>query len=411
MLYHGIKMEDNLNEIYYSTWECRKLFERYHSIIGTQASWVEDSETQFSLWAYDIHADKVGHSSLDYRVRNRDDIRKVIVNLIEGISSGIDGLIEKGIYHLLSFFVRVLISVNIATVERPNGPLMTPLAVLQDEHQYYIETNLAMLQSLSYALRRSGLRLRHERADQALPFSPTSYNNLRRHLTTTLLVRAYEMEAIMALRRNGQHIVAMLLYAWARDPSRLGPIQQAIIDGVVTRRNRISFARNPWSTGHQEVPNQAAILSQETLQRTTSSKREAESSLSGDRTRRYHIGAASRSQRPRGQALQSTRLALHPRQLPQATFDYSTEPGSASANRVWRRSSSRTATEIGSSFLVPHLGGQEKNLGLLTELSHVDRLDYYPPRPRHLPGQKTFTCPYCCHQLPDDYLQTKSRWW
>ena len=90
-------MDEDDDEIFQLTWETIQLFERSRDIPGfAKNDWLEEKQSQFNWWAYNIKADKTGHSSLDYRVRNRADIKSVIVGLINGISQALDETLRAG---------------------------------------------------------------------------------------------------------------------------------------------------------------------------------------------------------------------------------------------------------------------------------------------------------------------------
>lgn len=92
--------EENSEDIFTATWQCRKLFDRCLSTSNAthdqELEWLENAETEFKLWAFSIKADKAGHSSLDFRVRNRPDICKTTLDLIAGISAGLDEFLGRG---------------------------------------------------------------------------------------------------------------------------------------------------------------------------------------------------------------------------------------------------------------------------------------------------------------------------
>lgn len=89
---------DDDDEIFQLTWETIQLFERSRAIPGFAIDgWLEGKQAEFNWWAYIIKADKTGQSSLDYRVRNRPDIKYVIASLINGISQALDQCLRAGI--------------------------------------------------------------------------------------------------------------------------------------------------------------------------------------------------------------------------------------------------------------------------------------------------------------------------
>jgi len=81
---------DNGDEIYQLTKACSDLFTECQLIAPlTQNDWIENKLGDFNLWSVGIRASSTGHSSLDYRVRDRPDIKGVIVGLLDGIKSAL----------------------------------------------------------------------------------------------------------------------------------------------------------------------------------------------------------------------------------------------------------------------------------------------------------------------------------
>ena len=52
--------------------------------------WIENRCADFSLWASGIGGFKPGHASLDYRLRNRQDIQDVINDLLEELQARLE---------------------------------------------------------------------------------------------------------------------------------------------------------------------------------------------------------------------------------------------------------------------------------------------------------------------------------
>lgn len=48
--------------------------------------WIDKMSAEFNWWSLGMGATKRSHSSLDYRVQNRDDVRNVIVNLLDSLT-------------------------------------------------------------------------------------------------------------------------------------------------------------------------------------------------------------------------------------------------------------------------------------------------------------------------------------
>jgi hypothetical protein len=85
--------------IYKQTLECRQLFTECEGISELDGQdWLDDRQADFNWWAYGINADKIGRSSLDYRVRERPDIKRVFLGLLEGIALALTESQRIGLY-------------------------------------------------------------------------------------------------------------------------------------------------------------------------------------------------------------------------------------------------------------------------------------------------------------------------
>lgn len=60
--------------------------------------WLEDRAADFTWWFHGLKAQKTGRSSLDYRLRNRPDIQRIISGLLDGLVSAMEALLQSGPY-------------------------------------------------------------------------------------------------------------------------------------------------------------------------------------------------------------------------------------------------------------------------------------------------------------------------
>lgn len=105
----------------------------------SKLGWVERCQADFNLWTYGLKATSTGKSSLDYRVREREDVRNVICDLLDGLAESLQSCLE-------------------ASTE-PEGV---------EDLEFDIRTVLKQLSRIHVAIRRAGNNLRHQRADAAL---------------------------------------------------------------------------------------------------------------------------------------------------------------------------------------------------------------------------------------------------
>ncbi|KAK3324954.1 hypothetical protein B0H66DRAFT_547158 [Apodospora peruviana] len=358
-------------------WECIGLFERCCSLAAFQVNdWFEEQQAEFNWWTQSLKADRTGHSSLDYRLRNRPDIANVVTELINGISTALDECLRGD-------------KLDVPSGEQGRGrELSGPF--------YYIRTNLDLLTSLSVAIIRSGTKLRYGRADAALKIASPRYDPLRRHLAALLIPpsglaapasRREEVTAQDVAPQSSPDVIG----AWL-DGSRLTRVQRAMIDAVIVRHNRICYARAPW-----RIPTDAQ--SEPKLRLTAST-----------------VAGAVAASTPTSIHRPSTNSPVLARQSPRTTAA-SSQPSVAWRPRAPRTAaslsilaSSMPATDIGSSFTLAAPMEPEKAVRDITVNTGIGLGLEYPPRPLIDSNAKGFKCPFCSQTLPREYLDTKTRW-
>lgn len=89
------------------TLECQALFESCQENPHlSEDDWIDKMSAEFNWWSLGIGAAKGGHSSLDYRVQTRDDVRSTLVNLLESLATSLNKYIDVGtsiLFPLVSF--------------------------------------------------------------------------------------------------------------------------------------------------------------------------------------------------------------------------------------------------------------------------------------------------------------------
>ncbi|KAJ8128123.1 hypothetical protein O1611_g5513 [Lasiodiplodia mahajangana] len=210
-----------------------------------------------------------------------------------------------------------------------------------------------------------GFLTRHvERARNQLPdlgsrfrdvdklYDERQHDELRRHLTTLVLVRPYHLALLNKLPGLGFTAVQIVARAWLTDVSRLNNVQVRLIDGVMIRRHRIMFA------------------TKDTHDRGQPSKDEEQ-----------NAPEASRSQHQKGLVTQDdstfsncspVRLQPPPRNTsPQVTL---TEPSATAA------------------------------------YSRIIAIQDYPPKPEFAAETTARNCPFCGNRLSDRELSSNTAW-
>ncbi|KAJ4315281.1 hypothetical protein N0V84_008436 [Fusarium piperis] len=81
--------------IQHRTLKCHALFESCQSNSNRSGDdWLDKMSAEFNWWSLGIGAAKGGHSSLDYRVQTREDVRNTLVNLLESLATSLNKYID-----------------------------------------------------------------------------------------------------------------------------------------------------------------------------------------------------------------------------------------------------------------------------------------------------------------------------
>ncbi|KAK8103236.1 hypothetical protein PG984_016382 [Apiospora sp. TS-2023a] len=208
---------------------CQALFDicQQHHIFAED--WIDKMSAAFNWWSLGIGAAKSGHSSLDRRVQSRDDVKNLIVSLLESLKISLGNCIE--------------IATN--RDETQEGPDDTSHL---DEQVYYIRTTLQYLSKISASIRKSGTRFRHQRADRRLEQRAPKLEGFRRYMLWIILVGPSKMHLLNSLLQR-QTLTGditwtkawITLKAYFSDEQRLSPVQRRLIHANLVRRNRFDF--------------------------------------------------------------------------------------------------------------------------------------------------------------------------
>ncbi|KAF5636080.1 chitin synthase activator [Fusarium sp. NRRL 52700] len=393
------------NDLCRRTQECLFLFQ---SIPGHRTladnDWFEDCAADFAWWAHGLKAQKTGRSSLDYRLRERLDVHRVIAGLLDSLALALKGYLQpdKGQESIRD-------DVDDEASESDKSTSNSSWSELSDEvrqpddkdavadtpdtensdPRFYIETNLKLLAKISVAIRRSGQKLRYLKADAYLRdhLDDEEYTLLRNHLLFLILVGSYEQKLLtelgrLAINQEIPKAVEIVVRSWIVDPSRATSTQQRLIEANVVRRNRIAYARR--FIGKNVIPKKPQEDAATTI--TPSQRPEA-------------LLGPAREASTFGTDTKETFSIPNPVQLLPAPQ----EPTESLTAKTL------TATELGSQFILPiimPLEPKKEALSIVTKITQTGTNQDYPA----CPGKKgSFQCPYCVQVLSEDYA-AKSRW-
>lgn len=66
--------------------------------------WLEIGYAEFNLWSFGLKASRSDRSSLDYKVRQRADLREIIVDLLDGLDESLTQCLDLGELGLIPGF-------------------------------------------------------------------------------------------------------------------------------------------------------------------------------------------------------------------------------------------------------------------------------------------------------------------
>ena len=188
-----------------------------NSTLG-RLNWIERGQADFNLWTYGLKAASTGKSSLDYRVRERPDLRNVICDLLDGLAESLQSCLE-------------------AATEGEG----------LDYLEFDIKTVLKQLSRIHVAIRRAGNKLRHQRADNELDetLRLEEYQEWKQDMEDLLTMGIYDQI------RNRKYEVAQM-------PSNkpLSRTQNRLIHANLVRRNRIRYAKKTMEESQRQAARQ-----------------------------------------------------------------------------------------------------------------------------------------------------------
>lgn len=391
--------------IYKAATSCRRLFNSCVSSVPfpEHATSIRSAQGDFNLWCAAIGVTSVGKSSLDYRLRDHEDIRDKVCNWLASLEAsleryyhGIDGKCgsrtEHGPQDQVDCFTEVddgdMVEDETAA---PDSPLSTASPAASDsvmdedsgsdsfmpdeappgadsiaiECISYIRTSLDRLASISLIIRKAGSKYRFERADRAL--KEDDFTDFSIHLTQVIL-RAFPVPDAAQLKP--QQLIDRL-----SDNGRLTAVQKQLIRANILRKNRIEYVNRHRGEKLSTVKDAKQVADSHGGDKSSSIP---PSSLSGH--------TVSRLSRPLEKRAPESN----------ASFKAATTAPSA------MDSAAPTATDMDSHFDA-HARSTASNL---TRVGAT--LDY--PRCPNIGQNHQLICPYCLDILPSSYLKSEQAW-
>lgn len=266
---------------------CLRLFAqclRIEELSSARFLWFEDCQARFRWWAFSLKASSTGRGSLDRILAHRSDVRDAIHGVLETLASALgsclvesrqldaeDDADETRSDASSPRSVTSAFSESSTSSEPDND---NHVADVVAQHAYFIDMCLRSLSRFSILIRKAKDKLRHKRADDDLvriqSHEPQTYAEFRTHLETLILCGPYEQSLLSHLDCAAAHqeisqTVRIVIRAWLS--SRLGLVQDRLIQSNLIRRHRIMYSRRDGrpldfiSTQVKLVPEQSSLPS------------------------------------------------------------------------------------------------------------------------------------------------------
>ncbi|KAK1751493.1 hypothetical protein QBC47DRAFT_82279 [Echria macrotheca] len=345
-------------------------------------AWLEDALARFRWWSFGLNVQKDGRSSLDHRVETHSDVRRAISRLLISLRDVLSEYEAAALPPLPSSSslhdqdadqsdTSSTISSSDDVGDSDEGHGRSRLAT----QQFYIEHCLRHLAHISTLIRRSGEKYRHRRADDDLKrieqANPRSHPDLRTHLEVMICFGPYEQALLAHLdsavdRGEASKSVRIVIRAWLR--TRLGPIQQRLIQANIIRRHRMLFARR-----HKQSVDQV-VSRQHPFERPAVTVR---------------------------LPLPPTEGSVFPDRMPE------TSTAQLRPRLVNLASEVHSVTAIGSNINLEAAVRPTRPASALSKLTRTGQAQNYPKRSML---EKSPCCPYCGIILEEDYRKSDKKW-
>jgi hypothetical protein len=378
------------------TEKCLNLFDqclRFPGLAGHEFAWFEGYRARLRWWSFGLRAQSLGRASLDRRLAHREDVRDAIASLLKGLAEALEDCLAESrslppgittdsddVHSDASSPLSIGPAFSDASsdeAEESGGPVQG----ISKHYTRFIEMALESLLQFSVLIRKSGDKLKHKRADDDLKqiqmLAPETYAEFKAHLQTLILISPYEHSLLTWLesattRQEIPQSVSIVIRAWLN--SRLGPIQNRLVQANIVRRHRIMCLRRD---GRQVMsvssqPKHAPWPAAPTAGPPTSSARPPEPLRTAEPPRSHIV---------------STTLGAVPR-----TMD--------------NESATRSATAIGSDFRMTAMRSGRAS-SVVSKLTRTGQNQDYP-KPSVL--EKSPQCPYCGFVLDMEYARNEKRW-
>ncbi|KAK8104731.1 uncharacterized protein PG998_011764 [Apiospora kogelbergensis] len=368
------------------TQACHLLFSQCLSETTTRcaewpAEWLQMRQAEFNLWAYGLQALGTSKASLDHRVRDRNDVRHIILGLLSAlcqdlrqfirinaeIIGGRDNIVPPQIDRDLDEGFNFL-DASDSDSDVDSHPSETEDSIF-GLHKFSLRLTIEQLARFSSMMRRSGTKFRFNRADSRLVES--DHLEFQEELSTSILLRSLRID-------SRSSFASMVLESDAFE--QLTIVQKRLVRGNIFRRNRIMYATKSMPTSKQNT-------------------------TKGDNEMLEPLEAGGGSGLPGNNT-----TGITPQRQQSTPQDSQAERQSTPslADTRMTRLTAITATEIGPHFKAD-LSMLKSSPSIATEVTKTGYSQDYPRCPNPITDE-FIKCPYCADMLPVGYKKNVTRW-
>ncbi|KAK8000562.1 hypothetical protein PG990_013162 [Apiospora arundinis] len=362
---------------------CQLLFEECQkNCLSSNDDWIGKMSATFNWWSLGIGAAKSGQSSLDNRVQTRDDVRNVIISLLDSL--------ETSLYNCTRLANAQFPVQHLQTepkdvddgVKRQQGSINPDW----DEQFYYIKSTLQYLSKISASIRKSGTKFRHQRVDRLLEERAPKLEEFRRYLHWIVLIGPTKSHLLNSLiyryTSTGEHIWKkswITLKAYLTDEKRLSAVQKRLIQANLVRRNRFEIYFNMYL---RKLEGGQGMMTGEAAKKATVAPKPAST-----------MRPENAPDRPRPNIAPGKKNASSEKAVSVEKTGLSSQP----------------ATGIGT-FIMPQPPTAQGARSVSTKFSQGALKQDYPKCP--ITEEGAFWCPYCAQPLDSSYSGRKrdKRW-
>ncbi|KAI0530442.1 hypothetical protein GGR58DRAFT_518468 [Xylaria digitata] len=381
------------DEIYHAAGACSERFDACIAdpALREYAVSLRSAQGDYNLWCSAIKATSRGKASLDYRLRNHQDVRDVVCGLLAGLATSLGRLTRRAAAILgdaelpenpigevpkspsstgspVSWDAVSDEWSNPGSAQAEDAPSMDPVMA---EYMSYIKITLDQLARVSLVIRKAGNKYRFEKADAEL--DEDAFQEFHNHLVSIIL-RAFPDPGAHGLSTEQK-------MKRVSDYGALTPVQKRLVHVNILRKHRIEFVTKSRKKGERPIPGDAGLANDP--HQLSQNRTPATSSITGS---------------------QKSSQVQDPTSCQSPVPDVSKVAPTPSVVLTV----APTATDVGSRLDVSRFMSAQTP-SKVTNLTRVGSAQAYPTCPM-LGIDGLLVCPYCDDVLPSSYANMEQSW-